>query len=79
MLNINLYCKNGKTAMATLKIELLDKTELEIIAYNEIADYVFRNLKKNDAIFANGRITENKVEIKEILIREGTTKKVYGL
>lgn len=66
MWNINLYCKNGKTAKATLKVELLDKTKLEIIAYNEIADYVLRNLKKNDVIYVNGKISENKVEILEI-------------
>ena len=33
-------------AKAVISMELLDKTNLEVIAYNEIADYVFRNLIK---------------------------------
>ena len=68
MQSINLCYKSGKTAKAKLKLELLDKTKLEVIAYNEIADYAFRNLKINDIIYINGKILGNEVEILEIAV-----------
>ena len=48
-------------AKAVISLELLDKTNLEVIAYKEIADYVFRNLDKNDLVFINGKIYGKEV------------------
>ena len=48
-------------AKAVICLELLDKTKLEVIAYNEIADYVFRNLDENKLVFINGKIYGKEV------------------
>lgn len=48
-------------AKAVISLELLDRTKLEVIAYNEIADYVLRNLDKNELVFINGKIYEKEV------------------
>ena len=48
-------------AKAVISVELLDKTKLEVIAYNEIADYVLRNLDENKLVFINGKIYGKEV------------------
>ena len=60
--------KNGRTAKANLKLELLDETKLETIAYNEMADKCYQTLKENDVVFINGKITDGMIEIKYIEI-----------
>ena len=37
-----------------------------MIAYNEVADYILMNLRKNDIICGNGKISCNEVEILQI-------------
>ncbi len=49
-----------------MKVELLDKTKIEVVAYNEIADFCLRYLKKKDIIIIYGEIEEGKVRIKQI-------------
>jgi len=45
-------------------METMDNQKIEIIGYNDIADFVLKNLKEDDNIFINGKIRENmKVEI----------------
>ena len=48
-------------AKAVISLELLDKTKIEVIAYNEIADYAFKNLDKNELVFINGKIYRKEV------------------
>ena len=48
-------------AKAVISLELLDKTKIEVIAYNEIADYAFKNLDKNELVFINGKIYGKEV------------------
>ena len=38
--------EKGKNAKAEIKLELLDKTQLKVIAYNEEADYTIQNIRK---------------------------------
>ena len=49
------------------KIQTQDKQELKVVGYNNIADYILRNLKKKDKIFINGRLNTNmEIEMKEL-------------
>ena len=58
--------EKNKTAKSILKIELLDKTKVEAIAYNEIADFCFRNLNIQDTVIIYAKINKNIIEIIEI-------------
>ena len=72
--NINLWLRNGKNAKARIILELLDKTKIEAIAYNEIADFCFKEYEKDDTIILNGKINDNIIEIKEINSIKWTAK-----
>ena len=48
-------------SIASFKIETLDKQIIQIKAYNEIADYVYRKFNKNDIITIEGKLEENCV------------------
>ena len=48
-------------SIASFKIETLDKQIIQIKAYNEIADYVYRRFNKNDIITIEGKLEENCV------------------
>lgn len=68
--------EKGKNAKAEIKLELLDKTQLKVIAYNEEADYTMQHIRKNDDIFIYGIIKETEVVIKKyILFRKTITHK----
>lgn len=60
--------EKGKNAKAEIKLELLDKTQLKVIAYNEEADYTIQNIRENDIVFVYGMIKETEVIIKNIHI-----------
>lgn len=60
--------EKGKNAKAEIKLELLDKTQLKVIAYNEEADYTLQNIRKNDDVFIYGIIKEREVIVKNIHI-----------
>lgn len=60
--------EKGKHAKAIVYLELLDKTQLKVIAYNEEADYTMQNIRKNDDIFIYGMIKETEVVVKNIYI-----------
>lgn len=40
--------------------------EMEVIGYNEIADYCFNKLRKGKHVVINGCIRDNNIEIKNI-------------
>ena len=54
------------TSIARIELELQDGQVIQLHAYNEMADYVFRNVKKSDYIFVQGEVKNNYVEIKQI-------------
>lgn len=60
--------EKGKNAKAEIKLELLDKTQLKVITYNEEADYTIQNIRENDIVFIYGIIKETEVIIKNIHI-----------
>lgn len=56
-----------KVSKAKFSIEtLIDNKIINLVAYDEMADYVYRNIKYKDMIIINGYIKENNVIVKEI-------------
>ena len=49
-------------------ITVRDKQEIEIIAYDEMADYVYANLKHEDVVIINGYLEYDKVILEDIQI-----------
>lgn len=60
--------EKGKNAKAVAYLELLDKTEVKTIAYNENADYALQNIKKNDFVFVYGKMESDTVIVNKILL-----------
>ena len=54
-------------SIVEFEIKTLDNNIVKIYSYNDIADYCYRKLSKNDSILIEGIISQNgKVEIKQI-------------
>ena len=55
-------------SISTFAIETIEnKEKIELKAYNEIADFAFQNLVKENVVIINGYIdNDNKIAIKEI-------------
>ena len=49
-------------------ITVRDKQEIEIMAYDEMADYIYANLKHEDVVIINGYLEYNKVILEDIQI-----------
>ena len=49
-------------------ITVRDKQEIEIMAYDEMADYVYANLKHEDVVMINGYLEYDKVILEDIQI-----------
>lgn len=58
--------QKSKNAKAILNIKITNKTKLEIIAYNEQADYAFKNLKAADTVFIYAKLLNDKIHAIEI-------------
>lgn len=61
---------SSKKYFSKVQFEMeLDKQTFKIKGYNNIADFCYKKLKKNDSVFINGRIERNMtIKIKTILI-----------
>ena len=59
---------NGKhTSIARFKVELTNKSIVEVIAYDEIADFCYRYLEKGIQIFIEGKLTmKMQIEINNL-------------
>ena len=49
-------------------ITVRDEQEIEIMAYDEMADYIYANLKHEDVVIINGYLEYNKVILEDIQI-----------
>ena len=60
---------NNKKYFSKVEFEIeLNKQIFKINGYNNIADFCYRKIKKNDKVFINGRIDKNMtIKIKTIL------------
>ena len=64
------FILNGKNdSIVFFKISLLNNSIINIIAFNEKADYCYRNLKKGDNIFVEGELNSNE----DVIV-----KRIYG-
>ncbi len=66
------FIYNSKSvSIANCKIQLMDKTQLEIYGLDEKADYMYQNINKNDIILISGSIVNerktNKIKIDKII------------
>lgn len=59
---------NNYISIAELKIKTLDKQEVNIVAYNDLADFCYRCLEIDNDVIINGKIKQNCVEMKQIKI-----------
>lgn len=56
----------NKISIATCKVELLNKSIVKIYGYDDIADYIYRNLKIYKYILIEGKIDSKKgIEVKK--------------
>ena len=63
------FILNGKNdSIVNFKIELLNNSVINIIAYNHQADYCYRNLKINDTISVQGKLNSRLGVIAEKII-----------
>ena len=53
-------------SIAMFNIETDDKQVIKIKAYNELADYCYSRLEKSNRVFIYGKISKNKIIVKEI-------------
>ena len=52
---------------ATCKLKLLNKSVIEIYGYDNVADFMLRNLNINDSIYLEGRLSnEGKIEVSHL-------------
>ena len=62
-IEFNFIYRKSKITIGKTKIELLNKSIIEIYGYDEIADYMYSNIEKNDVIVVEGKMRSNKVEV----------------
>ena len=56
------------TSIIELIIEVNNKNVIYARAYDEVADYVYRRIKKGDFVITHGKVRNNYFEITKILI-----------
>lgn len=57
-----LNSKKHKSKIA-LNLKLLDKNTIKVVAYDETADYVLRNVSVGNTIFVQGKLRQELAEI----------------
>ena len=61
--------RSHKTAIAQVEVELWNKSRIMLIGYDEMADYIYRNLKEKDILFINGKINSKmQVEVVNFIL-----------
>ncbi len=61
--------KNDKISVVRFKLKLLDENVLNIIGYNNIADFCYQRLKIGENILIQGFINNSgEIEIKNIIL-----------
>ncbi len=61
--------KNDKISVVRFKLKLLDENVLNIIGYNNVADFCYQKFKIGEKVVIEGVINNvGKIEIKNIMI-----------
>ena len=55
-----------KKSIAQFYLKTLDKEEIKISGYDDIADFCYSKLNKDDKLFLYGFLNKDKVEIKRV-------------
>ena len=64
-IEFNFIINKKNISIAIFEVELLNKSIVKIKAYNELADYCYSKLSKNEIIFVEGYLNSNM----EIIIK----------
>ena len=64
--NKSLYKKH--VSIVKIELELNNKQIIKVHAYDEIADWAYRNLKQNDIVLLQGKLRNNYMEVEFIEI-----------
>ena len=59
--------KKRKNAKAKIELKLIDETKVEVVAYNEQADYTVQNIKIRNNVFVYGKLQNNEIVINKII------------
>lgn len=59
--------KKRKNAKAKIELKLIDETKVEVVAYNEQADYTLQNIKIRNNVFVYGKLQNNEIVINKII------------
>ena len=49
-----------------MQLEIKNKQIIDLKAYDEVADFVYQNVKEGDHIFLQGALKDDVIEIEEI-------------
>ncbi len=55
-------------SMVEIELQMKNKQRIILRAYNEIADWIYQNIKQKDYIFIQGRLHSKFIEIEEIIL-----------
>ena len=66
--------KNTPISIAQSKVELDNKSIIDVIGYNEKADWMYRNLTINEVIYIEGKLINDKEEYNNFKIQVITIK-----
>ena len=66
--------KNTPISIAKTKVELDNKSIIDVIGYNEKADWMYRNLTINEVIYIEGKLINDKEEYNNFKIQVITIK-----
>ncbi len=58
--------KGTHISKAKCEIKLNNKSKIQIIGYDEIADFMYRSIKENQVVFLYGNIAKNTIIVKEV-------------
>ena len=68
-INFKFVLNSKNISIAYFKIELNNKSIVEVKAYNELADYCYSKIKKNDIITIQGYLSnDTEIVIEEFII-----------
>ncbi len=57
-------CNKKHVSIATIKVELCDKTPIDVYGIDLMADHMYRELNKGDVVIVYGCIRQNKQNVK---------------
>ena len=74
-IEFNFIINNKKKSVAKSIVELSNGSIIEIVGFDNVADFMYSKLKNNDRIFINGKIIETHIVISYIKLYNGQKSK----